>query len=341
VARGSLFEIDDRWRAEGPTTAVAHSLALRGELLDDPSLAIPLERDWARFDDPTNAVLDATTLGTADYVYDAWVKVDEFAEYQTILWIGDPTSDPSKRAGTTAGTSKLYGSMRLARGYPEFAFGSSDTYGGGLIPEKGIFIARSATRVPLGEWVHVRFQFGGGVRISSATCFVNGRATSVTLSASGDAAAGSWLLLSTIPTPTRVFIGVSHDGYFAPGRDKAFQNDVLEGLLLQPNVISGYVHSLDGQVAFVAIGTVNIGQGNFDPFSVAYSTTKLLVLCNEGIGHKLIDAGLGQHGVIYAHPAVSLFHEMGFHDQPASWAPYGNRLFVTNGGRPAYVSVAE
>lgn len=345
VTRGSLFEADDRWRRDGPTDSVTTSLAFLADI-ERQGFAFPQHADGVRFTNTSQIQLDGTNLNTSRLHFDAWVYLDGYAQLQTILWVGDPGSDPADDAGALAGTHHLHYWMRLANGFPEFAVGSTATYDGVNRPERGLFIARAAARVPLKTWTHVRFTVEGaqsGTWLGDPVyAFVNGRRASVSLNASQSGhAAGSWVQISTLASGAYMLLGVAHDSALAPERDGVYAASVLDGALLKPNRHHGYVHSLNGKLARVVISRSVLVLA-FDPYALTYSTTRFLALESQSaVGHKVLDSSLNQYGLIESHPAVSLFHEMGQRDQPASFAVYDDRLFVTTGGRPAYVQVAS
>lgn len=346
VTRGCLFECDDRWRDDGPTDTLKTSLALRAaDPLNKRSVLAPLQSDGVRFTSANTAAVNDMTL--AAYNFDAWVKLDAYGEHQTIIWIGNPATNPALNAGSGFNTHRINCIMRLARGYPEFALGSTAAYTGTTRPEDGMFIARANVKLTLDRWTHVRWTLPGataGAWVGTPLCFVNGRPAPVTLSSTqSGAAAGQWVQASTITsaadTGLRILLGVAHASRLAPEEDRVFANNVLEGLLLKPNRYHGYLHSLAGRVAAVVVHRLAVVSA-FDPFNITYGTKLFEALAApEGIGHKTIDTVAPQYGLIESHPAVSLFHEMGLHTKPASWARYGARLFVTNGGRPVYAQL--
>ncbi len=342
VARGSLFEFDDRWRKDGPTEDIEESLAFRASsALAEHGVLAPLQDDGVLFDSASGGFV--TTIGLA-YHFDGWVKLDSHGELQTIAWCGDLATNSALSAGSTTGTHRVHWWMRLARGYPEFALGSTATYDGVNRPEKGLFVMRAATKIPVGVWTHVRWVLPaatGGTWVATPKCYVNGRPARTTALATQNGAAGTqWVQVSTITggglAGTRLLLGVARDSYLAPELDVTYVANVLDGELFRPNRHQGYLHSLDGRLAQFAIH-LRSEQAFFDPYEIAFGTLTFRTLhAPEGVGHKLDDTESSQYGVIESHPAISLFHEMGLNQKPASWARYGERLFVTTGGRPVY-----
>lgn len=335
ATRGSLFEADDRWRADGPTDAATSSIEIRAE--DLGGVSMPLEQDRIEFATATN--VRVSNLSFRPIYYDAWVKLNAYHDYQTILWVGSKATDPSKDAGT----HKVHLWTRLARGYPEIALGSTEAAAGG-VPEKGLYVARSSGRVPLGVWTHVRFVLrssGGTNDISqSVDIYLNGRATTVSLNAIPAAAVSPrWLAAASLTGSGEVaVIGAARDSYRSQRANGVFADGDVGGRILEPERIDGWLHALDGLICEVACAQDNAS--NFTPSAITYSSPRFYASLQEGVGHRPRDAGTAaQYGVVVSHPGISLLHELGAGESPAAWASYGNRLFVTTGGRPAYVEV--
>lgn len=335
ATRGSLFEADDRWRAEGPTDARQASIEIRAD--DLGGVALPLEQDRIEFATATN--LRVSNLSFRPVYYDAWVKLNAYHEYQTILWVGSKLTDPSKDAGT----HDVHLWLRLSNGYPELALGSTEAAAGG-VPDRGLYIARSATRVPVGVWTHLRFVLrsaSGTDNISqSVDVYVNGRETEVTLNAIPAAAVSpQWLLAASLTGANEVaVIGAARDSFKADRVSGVFSDGDAGGRIVEPDRLHGWMHALDGLICEVACAQNNAS--NFVPSAITYTSPRFYASLQEGVGHRPVDAGTAaQYGVVVSHPGISLLHELGPGESPASWASYGNRLFVTTGGRPAYVAV--
>jgi hypothetical protein len=343
ATRGALYLADDRWRIEGPTDTIKRSLHMRATRVRESGSYVPLEGDAVRFDTATGLEVTSARLGT-QFSIDAWVKLDGLADFQTILWVGSLSTNPMRNASGSAGQHKVHLWLRLANGSPELAIGSTATFDGTNRPDGGLFVARGAAALTPGEWTHVRFTLVGAQSnswISSGVlCFVNGRPVSVRLLATENgAAAGSWLdLANVVPiTGCSVLLGVARASYAEPRSARTFTDGAVGGEVLRPDRLHGRVHGLGGLLARVA-ARAGAASSGFQPEALAdASPTFLALAAPEGVGHKTLDSGGAQYGVIESHPAISLFHEMGLHDNPASWGLYGASLFVTTGGRPVYV----
>jgi hypothetical protein len=340
VTRGCLYEADDRWRLDGPTEDIKRSLAFRARDVGDQDVAAPLHADLLRFS--TSTALQIPNLAINPGHWDAWVWIESYHAIQTVMWIGEVTGNPALNAGTAAGSHKMHLWLRLERGYPSIVVGSTAAYTGVTRPDRGFFVGRTGARVPLKTWTHVRWTLAQGASggwIAPPKFFINGRPATAQVDASEvGAAAGDWIATANLITLSSgvALVGCAHDSYKALEADRTFANNVLEGRLLSPNRHHGYLHSLDGRIARIA-AVQSATPAFFDPFTLAYVAPRFLALDDpEGVGHKVYDSAGAQYGVIESHPAVSLLHEMGMHEKPAQWARFGDRLFVTNGGRPVY-----
>ena len=351
--QGSLYEADDRWRSDGPTRALTTSLAFRSRTLE-PGVGVPLAGDRVEFSSPFT--YSPSNDGVVTY-FDAWVKIDETREYQTLLWVGDYTTDPSAFAGVSG--HKLHTILRLNRGRPELVFGSSDYYTATTQPEKGMFVATGSAPIAPGQWTHIRFAVP--TRTTTARVLlkpslkVNGRKAAVTVNATDNDAAitGSydWLKASSLVSSGgsgRIVLGAAHDAYRSPDASQSFTGQPI-GRNVKPTFLWGMMHSLGGQLAEVAVTSTAVWSGyatgvdmpDFDPYAIdytGYTQTFHALNAGESIGHKISDTTGAQYGTIYSHPFVSVWHEMGFPDNATSFAEYGNVLVATQGAKAALVS---
>jgi hypothetical protein len=352
AVRGSLYEGDDRWRERGPSVAISKSLAFRSSIDRSTGLAMPLQADALEFSDPDGLLLDHGVLDTAVTFYDAWLKLDEIAEYQTVMWVGDRISDPSLPAGPSTRQHRVSVALRLNRGRPELAIGSDATYAGGSIPEKGLFVATGSQFVQPGKRVHVRFYLetrAGGTILKIPHLKLNGKEVGVTVNAVDEDASitdpTDWLRVATIVAPTsegQALFGIARDSFRSGVEPGPFFSTGPE---LQPSRIQGFLHSLDGELSEVVIGREPIWSGSepddFDPFALDYTlatlTFRILGALAEGRGAKVLDQVGGAFGLILSHPFISMFHEMGLSDDPVSFARHGQQLYATNGARPVLV----
>lgn len=344
ATRGALYLADDRWRIDGPTDTIKRSLHVLGRAVPRSGALAPLEADAIRFDSAAGLEITAARLAAGGFAVDAWVKLDGYGDLQTVLWVGSLSTNPMRNASGSAGQHKVHLWLRLAGGAPELAIGSTAAYSGTSRPDGGLFVARAGGQVPLGEWTHLRFVVEGAQSntwlSSTVRCFINGRTVNTRLLASENAApAGAWISLANMVTASgcSALVGVARDSYAEPAAARTFVEDVLDGDVLPPDRLHGRIHALDGRIARVA-AFAGAASAAFQPHALTYSSPTFLTLdAPEGVGHKCYDSAGAQYGVIESHPAVSLFHEMSTHDNPASWALYGAALFVTTGGRPVYV----
>lgn len=352
-ARGAIFQGDDRWRDTGPTTAIQDGLAFRARVLPDTAVALPLHDDRLRFTVATPLTLTLSGTDAFSVILDAWVKLDELAEYQTIFWVGDPETDPATTAGS--GAHKVHLIMRLRRGVPELVVGSSAS----PTPEKGLYIASGSTSIDRGKYAHVRWYIAtrtGGTVVKIPKLKINGRTVDVTVNAqdSGIAAstASDWIRASQIVQPGasgRILVGVARDAYRAPSDSPSLTSGVEQ---IPPQRMQGYMHSLGGVLSELVStnqtpwsgSTTGSEPPNFDPFNLSYAAAlatnfRILGALSEGVGHKVLNQAIGgAYGLIQSSPFVSIFHEFGRETNPISWAEIGSQVYATNGARPVVIS---
>lgn len=348
ATRGALFECDDRWRPEGPDERVTKSLAFRSLPSERAPLDIvfPLQGDRLVFDAPQGLTFLPSPAHAYATRYDTWVKLDVLASYQTVLWIGDPTTDPSKNAGT----HRVHMIQRLNRGRPELVLGSTALAAGSVTPEKGLWIATASVTVDDEVFSHIRWELvtrdsGGTSVLKKPYCFVNGRPVSVTVSAvenhASITASTDWLRTSTIVQPGSLgvaIVGVARDSYLTPPQPVALTS---VGVQFRPQRVQGYIHGLCGSIAELVCTTVATPSGtppSFDPHALTYSdaidtTFDALGPNAEGVGAKVQDHAADQFGVILSHPFISLWHQFGQSDDMVSFARFGQQLYAVNGGR--------
>lgn len=370
AVRGAVHEADDRWRPVEFTDDVRFGIEFRAQKLQT-DISIPLAQD--RIEGAAiEAFLPQFTAGAYVVVMDARGVVDRFDEYQTIIWLGDPLSDPSLLAGSASSAHRFQYALRLNQGKPELVIGSSAFYTGTTRPEKGLFVATAQQAVTIGEPFHIRFYLwtqGAGTILCKPFCKINGKNVAVRVNAVDNNAAivnaDQWMMVSAMVTNTggggtfpkgnaRVLIGCGRDSYRAPNSDLAFVASTVQGTMKAPQRIQGYLHSFDGTLADLVIarvapwsGILASGAGtpappDFDPLHISYAGagnyTQLQVLGKTlGVGHKVFDSGSATQFIIKSHPFVSVYHELGGSTRNASWAENGSQLYVTNGGLPAVI----
>lgn len=261
---GSVFEFDDRWREEGPTEVLLRSLAFRGRLDPRSDVVYPLHKDWVEYPQASAAAADITLmdLDGAKVRYDAWVKLDALGAFQTILWSGDPGTNPQLVAGAAAHIVNTW--VRLNRGYPELVYGSTGTYDGTNRPEKGLFVARGVTPLEVGVWAHLRWEVEGansGFELGYLPCcYINGRPVTVRTNAiqNGLGSTG-WIgkgAIVPVGSGGRLLLGVARDSYVSPEQGEAFVDANLGGVALRADRVSGHVHGLMGSLADVVVELV-------------------------------------------------------------------------------------
>jgi hypothetical protein len=344
-AQGALFEVDDRWRADGPTDALQNSLVFlsqRGAY----GVNYPLARDWVSKAGNDADLSTVMLQGTGHMaVFDAWVKLKAAAGIQTVAWYGNGELPLAQWW------------IRLSDGYPELVVGSTDTAAStSATPTNGLYVSRGAARVPAGEWVHLRWYLSidnsTDRNIQLPELAINGRPVEVRVSDTGSsAAAGAWLDLDTLrdggtAATGALIMGSAHARYRAGGDVgyTAVVPVVSEGGT-DPTVVSGMIHTLNGQLGQFAVhsqlvGAEEIEPGtSFVPQAITYGAQMYGVNrfdFGEGVGHRTED-GEGGYAEICSSPFLSLDHEMGRGTEPFIFANYGSETYVANGSRPRII----
>jgi hypothetical protein len=365
AVRGAVYEADDRWReVEKPDGTIVNALHFRGAPLN-VDISAPLANDWLQIDNSSAVIPWPDGDSTMGLIIDARVKCESFTEYQTILWTGDVTTDPSVLPGVSGHGAQLW--VRLNRGRPELCVASTAAYTGVTRPEKGLYIATAQQAIQVGEEVHIRWWMKSrdlGQVLLMPTCKINGKSVAVRVNAVavdastiGTPTAYDWMLTSSINVPNRyrttTLIGVARDSYRSADPSLTFvtnnptTSNVVQGTINPPQRYAGYLHSLDGQVRDVVMMHTLAYSGNvppdFDPYDIDYSVqgahTHLQVLGDDaaGVGHKVFDFATYAWHTIRCNPFVSVYHELGTSNKNAAWAEYGSQLYVTNGGKPAVI----
>lgn len=352
--QGAIFEVDDRWRARDWTRDVPWGLRFRGRSLP-ASISAPLHADMLRLDSCSSVALPTTFTDATMHVIDARGYIESIGEYQTILWLGDPTTDPYADAGTASGAHAFQMSVRLNRGRPELVLGTTAAYTGATKPEKGLFVATGQQTVPVGEPFHVRFYLWtntSGTILGRPWCKVNGKRTSVSVNAvdTGVSGAFDWVRTSLLVRPDsaslRLLVGCGRDSYRAADADVTFSTGTIQGTYKMPQRIAGYLHSFNGELSDIAISRETAAASiatqdppDFDPNNITYSGTLKLRLLNAGlgVGHRTLESVTGTYAVILSHPFVSVYHEMGVSTKPMNFTEYGSQLYAVNGGKPAVI----
>ena len=376
---GSCLHIgDDRWRADAPRDNGRASLAFRTRRDPQDGLAFPLEQDLLLFRDVAHARLHASGahgfedggLEQSRY-WSFWVKLDSKRGFQTALWMGHENDNPMRLPGPNDDEFGMDHIVRFNDGAPELVVGVTTNAKSGFRPEKGLFVATGRSPIPINQWVHIRWelwQLNGW--LEKPRLFVNGRTWNSTTNATDPLATGQqWFLPTALvesfsANKLVLALGAARDVHLAGEERNELIVGQLNGEGLRPDRFQGWMHSLDGQLAGLGIGTALTSELTIHPPFVpelhlsrtaaqtwetaSYpGSTKILTAryaffasLQEGIGHRpqsevYDEAGdsRSEHGVLRSHPFITLRADLGREREPASFAAFGNRIFVTIGGR--------
>ena len=340
--RGALYEVDDRWRDSGPTDDLDTSVAFRARALAGTQVLVGLQSD--RIETTESAALDFTGGSNEAQNYDAWVNLDQIQGIQTVLWVGDLATDPSKDAGV----HKIQLWLRMDAGRPELVVGSSETFDGTAKPPLGLFVARGNAVIERGTWVHLRWWLRTGASNSilrDPKLLVNGRPVAVSvLTRANGLTTPDWLNVSGIQTSfttERTVLGVARAVHIQRDVDGTFVEDQEGAPLFVPDTYVGWLHALSGSMADVVVEQ-NLAvalfdtAASFDPSSLTYTSPAWRAQLQEGIGHLVVVNSA--HGTIVSHPFISRLHGFGVSDDPISFASMLNKVYAVNGERPAWVS---
>lgn len=352
--KGALYEVDDRWREDGPSRTLTKSLAFRARR-GDSRIPLPLAADRA---DQVRSDLSLPSLifpgggAVRTMLWDAWVKLEEYGTYQTIQWYG---SQKEPRAQWW---------LRLDQGYPELVVSSDDVaVGAGVVPRNGYYVARGDARLPLNRWVHVRWTVTGNTSVGQSLTIpklaVDGKISRVTVSDKGSSAgagATDWVHAPTLyPQDGEdldyFIVGCARSDRLGSGREPvAAQPSNISSQGTEPSSYQGYMDCLGGRIGYLANvqvftgGPAGVAITDFDPFSTRYDqadTVKVSILREDlqhyGVGHRLLDTASNTYLCICSHPFISLWHEMGRGSKLMSFANYADEVYVANGTRPVVV----
>ena len=347
ASQGSLFEGDDRWRFDGPSESLEHSLEFRAREGVLTGLSFPAAGDRLVFQgDITFSLYDFTlaALSAANYkLIDCWVKVESYRGLQTIAWFGSEETDPARLPNTHV----LAWWVRLNEGHPELCIGSEGTINSSR-PFKGLFVARADVRVPRSQWTHIRWYipFDSGVTFVP-TCAVQGKPVESRVYGTEDgrdATLSEWLTSANASQweGASFVLGCARDG-------EPMRSDP-EGSI-GPTWVQGWMHPLAGRLCGFVMGywlSADPGardpQASFNPITEDYAgitvTSRILEAGGvHGLGHLVADAApaSARVGVLHSSPFVSLSHELGDVSARPSFATAGREVFVANGGRVAIV----
>ena len=337
AAQGSLFEVDDRHRLTGPNDTLNRSVEFRARRDAVSGFSMPLEDDRC-------VVLDASSFtmpaSGRQLIWDAWIQIDEYFPFQTIAWCGRQDTDPAKDASLTGHAVSWW--FRLSNGSPQLCLGSTGV-SGGSVPLKGLFVAKGNARVPLGEWVHVRWMMlRTGSNYQLPVLFINGKIVAVTAFEIEDTLTlPDWTIAANDIDPASTF-----DLVLCCARDsEALTSSAPTVNTVLPERQQGWMHCLGGRLGLFVFSTqledVLFDDGApFDPHAVVYTEgggfsllSQILFGDGKGIGHALEDAKQSKVAALHAHPFISLWHKMGPRAERVSFANYGREIYAANGGR--------
>ncbi len=358
--KGCVYEVDDRWREDGPTPSIKHSLHFRAKE-SDTGFLLPEARDYVQCH--TYNGFTAQSLGTAtnlgyaleddntQVIYDAWVKLDKVQGIQTIAYVGkEITGTSAEDSSDTPDTSWW---MRINNGLPEIALGSTAHISGGSTgPANGLFTASATTRVVPGRWTHIRWRVGkhDATNLAFPQCAVNGIPSAVNTAPL--TTASKWITDASLvdADETRMYLGVAHTST----KIAATANRGAAGKRVEPDRWVGFTHALGGQLAMFKATTYATWNGtdSFDPQSADQTTAGGFCYLGDdaqrasyaqglGYGHRLnydgnnnVPARVQSLGSIQSEPFISLGHEMGRSSNQFSFSNFSGDTYVTNGGRP-------
>lgn len=337
---GCIYEVDDRWSTDAPDNI-------------DGSLHFRQRTDHVEMAGATSLPMTSVTL-TNDrcWIYDAWVKLDELGDIQTIMWVGENGTDPSLNPGTSATTHHANTWVRLWRGQPQFCLYSTSNYsGGGSPPDKGLYVATAGRQIPLKKWTHIRWYIPYAASdVRTPVCAINGKLVSVSVNtvSTGLAASNGWVVASglvALVNPVLV-LGAARDSLLSQESAGAIAVGSFLGRELNPQRLQGLMHPLMGKLCGLVlhVGTVSISSATatapFNPLTVSYGTTRYSGLFGtvHGAGHKVYDeSGNDLYGIIHSHPFIGLKHDCRRTGRQWSFGRYGTRAYATHGDRPIYI----
>lgn len=339
-SRGSLFQVDDRWRLEGDgrTSLAFTQPSDRAEVL---ALELPSLPNVSHGADTQRA-----------WIFEAQVKVESVAGTQTLAWLGD--------AKDSDGVATFYGATRwsvsLVEGRPTLCVHSTEPLGGTMRPLLR-YTATCSQQIHVGVWTHVRWVVRGNASftLERPLCWLNGVEAPVEVDGVGDLASGPRAWIASVPAwfaildetlalgAQRTIIEIEDQPTFSVVTNAAY-------LPLRDNLRTGWMHVLNGELCEVGIYTVGLtselcqpgavftaGAGTIPPDAEVraleqQSPVGEVVAFTDMIAGEVL-------GAIVSHPLISLSHSMGAEDNPFSWAAAERRIYVANGDRIGIIDV--
>lgn len=369
--KGAIYRVDDRWREDGPTDVLRKSLSFNGKGVQGLEMSFPAAGDGARFTNYTNVWPYWSPASFVDqvWVYDFWVYIEEYAENQTLMWLGCEYAHLLQGPANTDGRRGIGIWLRLSSGRPEIVRESQGIYSGGAAaPPDGRYTATAADSIPLRKWTHIRFWLdhvasGGSNVVKTPAISINGRRVRVQLNATESGLlAGEWikawngggLIGSAGDSRNSLYLGVGRDAIRTQAKSQFAAVSQLGGREYPGSRVTGRMHPLLGRMAGVTVWRAASsdpsvsGFPDFNPHTLSYSGAQVRFRADlqEGEGEYLDDAGTDVEpgfttdvpGVVLSHPGIDLFNEFGSTDQAPSFVAAEQRIYAANGGRVAYVT---
>lgn len=370
TAGGAIFRVDDRWVEDGPTQSLRSSLAFAGREVGGLEARWPLVNDAARFANYSNVWPYWTSAIYDDFtwVYDFWVRIDEYAEIQTLLWLGCDFSHLQLGPAANDNRRGIGLWVRLNGGRPELVRESQANFSGGAsTPQDGRYTSTAADRIPLRTWTHLRLYLthnndSGTLTVKKPVWKINGRTAASTVNGveTGLAGADDWIqphngggLIGTAGDARNLMLlGAARDCVRIPSKAQFAALGQLGGREFLGGRIAGRMHPLLGRMADVAVWRAAAsdasvsGFPDFDPYTLDYSgrLLRFRAKLQDGVGYKVTDEGTDTAsggsvgvGIVESHPFIDLFSELEADSPRPSFAQMQQRVYVANGGRVAYV----
>lgn len=152
--RGSLYEVDDRWRDDGPTDELSSSLMFKSARLASNAV-LPLHADRVEFTTVAAAYFAASPDDAYATVFENWAKLTKIDEYQGVMWFGGTNLPLDQGAWRTLVLSTA----------------GTTTYSSTSVTDSAWVVP--ATVVP-GVWVRTGTTYGQVTSVSGTTINVSG-----------------------------------------------------------------------------------------------------------------------------------------------------------------------
>lgn len=340
-SRGSLFEVDDRWRYEDGLVAL--------QFREESDRVTCLHTNVSDFPQPSHG---SNVIDERIWCLDALVWLDSLDGVHTVAWVGNEnvSDDVSGQAEATRWCSAV------EDGRPTFCLHSSDTVSGSPRPFRR-FKASSSTAMPAGKWTHIRWvvRGNGSGALEIPSCWVDGIPTTVSVDAVADGVTGSrpWVSAANSEfSKDQEIIALGSQRFAANINTQPTFSSVSNtyGSPMRLSFSSGWMYGLDGKLSKVACFTETLGSKDFDdgvPFNPSFAPmpgsaeTKALY-SQTPVGETMTWISLADGNVdatIYSHPFISLTHSLGSEDNQFSFASVERSVYVANGGRIGVINV--